>query len=267
MISEPELVGGADVPAPRSGEAAAGGFTAGGAPTGDFTARGVSGAGVAAADVLAGGEDESKPPRPRRAWLWALGGAVVASALWAGGLYAYERPGLDLQGYRVSRNLCLDAEFTSLGGALGARTGAIASVDEHVALDRAHCSFQLTGTGQNQEYQVTVSYVLHKKTDPGAEFEVMRRPFAPDGDPREVQPADGLGERAYLVIPTEGYPLMDLDVLDGQAVIRVGVSAVFTYTGEDDTEVPPPDVDELMSLKDHVVEDTRQLIARLKRPA
>ncbi|MFD8191166.1 hypothetical protein [Streptomyces wuyuanensis] len=241
MISEPELLGAAGVPAPRAGDTVAGGA----GPSGDGR----------------------RPARSRRPWLWALGGAMAASAVWAGGLHAYANRATDLQGYRVSRNLCLDARFTVLGGALGVRKGATASVDEQPALDRAHCSFELDGRGKDDAYHVTVTYLLHKETDPGVEFDALRRPYAPDGDGRAIERADGIGERAHLVVPTEAFPRMELSVLDGPAELEVALSAPFVPADEDGDEVLLPDPEALMALKDHVIEDTRRLMARLRQPA
>lgn len=241
MISEPELVGGAAVPASCPGGPVAGG-----------------------AVVSGGGQP---PARSRRPWLWALGGALTASAVWAGGLQAYAGRAPDLEGYRVSRNLCLDARLTVLGGALGARRSAVASVDEQPALDRAHCALELDGRGENDAYHVTVSYLLHKRTDPGVEFDAVNRPYAPDGDGRAIERADGIGERAYLVVPTEDFPRMELSVLDGPAELEVAVSAPFVPVDEDGTEVLTADPEALRALEDHVIEDTKRLMARLKQPA
>ncbi|MGW1884014.1 hypothetical protein [Streptomyces sp. NPDC001970] len=231
MISEPELVGGIDLPA------------------------------LPAADVVEAGDDGPKPPRPPRPWLWALGGAVLASAVWAGGLYASERIGPDLGGYRVSRNLCQDAEFTALSAAVGKRSEGNAEIDEHPALDDSFCHFEIVQT-EEVEYWVAVSYQLHKEVDPGPEFDAVARPPSVDGETIEPERVEGIGERAYLLVGQDSQGELDLMVLDGQAVVRVDISAERAL--DDETWAPEP-VD-VSALEAPVVEDVKALLARLKRP-
>ncbi|MFF1507457.1 hypothetical protein [Streptomyces sp. NPDC058326] len=179
MISEPELVGGAGFDAP---------------------------------EVLT----ETPPPReprPRRPWLWALGGVVAASAVWGGGLYAYERgkePGPDLGGYRAVESLCEVAELKALAGVLGKRSqdGAGFTVDEP-AISESSCvvTFGPPETGQS----VDITYTLHRTIDPGAEFEVRARQFG------VIQELDGIGEQAFF--DDHGGEGGTLRILDGQAEI------------------------------------------------
>ncbi|MGW8950179.1 hypothetical protein [Streptomyces sp. NPDC055709] len=245
MISEPELVGGTVVPAPRTGDVVAGG-------TGSSD-----------------GPPPTAPARSRRPWLWALGGAVAASAVWAGGLYAYEHRAADLGGYRVSRNLCLDAEFTALGGALGSKNKKeiTTSVAENVTLDRSYCDFQLGRKSDGLDYAVSITYKLHKETDPEAEFDALHLPAAGDGDLRRAERVEGLGERAYVLVPAEEFPVLELVVLDGRAVFRVDVSFPYDDTTIENGEERQRGVQALLSLKDHVMADTKALMDVLRRPA
>lgn len=245
MISEPELVGGdGDAPIPPSH----------GSPP------------VPAPPAPAGGRPEVAEPLPdgeRRAprpWVWALGGALVASALWAGGLYAYRATGPDLGGYRATENLCGEAKLTAMSLAYGKRNGGPARGphSRHEALDRAECSVTF-GTGE-PFYGADFTYELHRKTDPGPEFE-----------PREIsdvysdydwQPVAGLGERAFYAQDEEGFAA--LKVLDGQAVLTLFVTAQMDYDPESDEPPPEPDGSALSGVKDVMVEDMKSLMAALK---
>ncbi|MFD7442929.1 hypothetical protein [Streptomyces sp. NPDC059909] len=244
MISEPELVGGADFPAPE-------------AP---------------ASVVLAGGGDDApKPPRPPRPWLWALGGAVLASAVWAGGLYAYERIGPDLGGYRVNRDLCKEAEFKALTAAVGTRTDGFSAADDHRSLNRSTCVVDFLPPGGREfeglQYAVEVSYQLHKETDPEPEFDAEARPSPEFGDERKAKRIEGIGERAYLLMPDTGDGNLDLVVLDGRAVLKISVFVQLNYGPEDEPVEKPPAGTDVPALKGAVIEDMKALIARLKRPA
>ncbi|MGW2557681.1 hypothetical protein ACWCXB_00265 [Streptomyces sp. NPDC001514] len=238
MISEPELVGGVDFPAPHP------------------------------ADVVAGRDDTPKPPRPPRPWLWAVGGAVLASAVWAGGLYAYERIGPDLGGYRVSRNLCKDAELKAVS-AIGKRSEGSPELDEHPALDDASCNFDIEKT-EELLYWVSVSYELHKETDPEPEFDALALPPSVYGENVEAERLAGIGERALLLTGEGGLGELHLVVLDGQAVVRIDLSAerLVETEGEGEGVVETtPDPVNISDLRTPVIEDMKALIARLKRPA
>ncbi|MFJ8657810.1 hypothetical protein [Streptomyces sp. NPDC093795] len=183
MISEPELVGGVEFEAP---------------------------------EVLT----ETPPPRPprtRRPWLWALGGAVVASAVWGGGLYAYGQrteAGPDLGGYKPVADLCDVAELKALGAVLGKKSqdGAGLGVDEP-AMSESSCMvvFGPSETGQS----VDVTYTLHKRVDPEPEFAVRARQNG------VIQELDGIGEQAFFDSHSgEGGTLR---ILDGQAEITINL--------------------------------------------
>ncbi|WP_225799392.1 hypothetical protein [Streptomyces sp. NK15101] len=189
MISEPELVGGGEFGAPET-------------------------------------LTETPPPRPpraRRPWPWALGGAVLASAVWGGGLYAYQQrqdPGPDLGGYRDTADFCRTLELKALEGVLGevGQDGSGPSIEDP-ALFQAGCS--LTLGPPDKGYSASITYTLHKKSDPGPEFvpRVMH-----GGSP---QPVDGLGEKAFFdQSGNEGALLL---VLDGQAEFELSVWSQYDY--------------------------------------
>lgn len=243
--------------------------------------RAVVGSGTAADDGPATGSETIAGTRPLRLpagrgpWLWALGGAVVASAIWAGGLYAYGETGPDLGGYRVSSNLCLDAELPALTGLLGKRQSPMAAADEQLAIDRAYCTLTLMPGRPNEVKNdsrprsyagVNILYSLHKETDPGPEFDATVTDLAPEGSlERRVLRIPDLGERAYLVTDPSG-DSPQLKVLDGRAVISISVGRMADYiedpvTGEYQESAPL----DFSGVESAMVEDMKDLMTALKR--
>ncbi|MFF3685351.1 hypothetical protein [Streptomyces sp. NPDC002187] len=267
MISEPELVGeqsfgAAELPGPRSAPTADGGSTETVGDDGDARPG--------------GGPGGRRAPGP--AWLWALGGAVAASAVWAGGLYAYGTPDPDpdLGGYRASKDLCEDAKLASLTSELGAMHSKSPASSDHQSLSKASCYADLgeqeevpvdvgDDAYEGQPASVWVEYVLHKKTDPGPEFEAAVRAehFFPGSDIK-IEDVQGLGERALVVKDgPDGDPTMH--VLDGQAVFALHASA--GYEGDLDGEDGEDggDTDDLSGITPLMVNDMRSLMAELKK--
>ncbi|HEY9371129.1 hypothetical protein [Streptomyces sp.] len=225
MISEPELVGGEDFPV---------------------------------AEPLRPPE-EPRAPRQPRPWLWALGGVVVASAVWGGGLYAYERyqdRGPDLGGYGHAGELCRKAELKALGVVLGTRSqdGAQEPV-KHRAVDQASCA--LSYGPPESGYSVSVTYTLHKVVDPGPEFAARTQLL------EEAEPVDGLGEEAYF--RREGDQGATLSVLDGQAELDITLYSQFSWnetTGKTIEQTKPID---LSGIEVPLTQDMRALMAALKK--
>ncbi|MFD7322382.1 hypothetical protein ACFV9D_15050 [Streptomyces sp. NPDC059875] len=228
MISEPELVGGVDF------------------PTGQ---------------VLVVEPPRTKAPGPRRPWLWALGGAVVTSAVWAGGLYAYERTqgdGVDLAGYRTVDQLCEKAQLKALSEVLGTQsTDAGSPTEKHPALDRARCSVTL-GSPETG-YSAEISYDLHKVTDPGPEFEARLGDMAAD-----AEPVEGIGERAFFHRDDDDSGAW-MRVLDGQAELEIWISSQQTWDVETDEAVPSTKTVDLSGIDTVLAQDLRTLMAALKR--
>ncbi|MET9349731.1 hypothetical protein [Streptomyces termitum] len=230
MISEPEFVGGAD-----------------------FDGR----------EVLT----EADPPpsaardRSRRPWAWALTGALVASALWGGGLYGYgrwsdgrEEEAADLGGYGVAENLCQRAGLKALETVLGKRSGAASrpSLDEP-ALAQSSCSVTF-GEG-DREQGVDAIYTLHKVTDPGPEFGALVKYQAP------AKPVGGVGEEAYF--EDYGEDGGRLWVLDGQAVLELFTH--HTYYGDENGEVVERDTPDLSGIDVPMTQDALALLAELRK--
>ncbi|WP_137993613.1 hypothetical protein [Streptomyces vilmorinianum] len=226
MISEPELVGGADF------------------PTGE---------------VLAPEPKTPRPPRPRRPWLWALGGAVVASAVWGGGLFAYDRTrdeGPDLGGYGSVVDLCEKAELKALADALGERSvDGLSEPMKHPALERAGCS--LAFGPPESGYSVQIDYTLHKVTDPEPEF------GSRFGDGIEsTERIDGLGEKANFLRQDNEYAW--IAVLDGQAEIEIMINAQYQYD-ENGEPVQSTRKTDLSGIDVPLSQDVKALMAALKK--
>ncbi|MFJ3581334.1 hypothetical protein ACIPPS_03710 [Streptomyces sp. NPDC090127] len=232
MISEPELDGGDGFPAPQ----------------------------LLAPQLLAPEPREPKPPRPRGPWLWAVGGAAVASAVWAGGLVAYERSqshGPDLGGYRTVEHLCEKAELKALSGMLGKQSVDRGSpTDRHPALDRARCSVTLGSADTG--YGATVLYDLHKVTDPEPEFEARL------GDlESEAKPYPGLGERAFFQ-REDGDAGAWMRVLDGQAELEIWISVQQSWDVEKAEATPITEKVDLSGIEAALAQDLADLMAALK---
>ncbi|MFD3947113.1 hypothetical protein [Streptomyces sp. NPDC058579] len=231
MISEPELVGGEDFPAGQ----------------------------IPVPETV---EPPDRPKGPGRPWLWALGGAVVASAVWAGGLYAYGRSqdgGPDLAGYRTVADLCVAAELKGLAGVLGPKSADVgASSEDHEALDTAHCSLTMgdpaTGHG------VSISYRLHKVTDPGPEF-LARYEGSSWGD---FQRVDGVGEAAFY-LPHPGDEGAEMAVLDGQVELEISVSMNTVWDEEAGQAVRDTKKVDLSGIDTVFAQDLTALMAALKK--
>ncbi|MEU6621805.1 hypothetical protein ABZ926_13665 [Streptomyces litmocidini] len=228
MISEPELVGGEEFDAPE-----------------------------VLTDV-----PPPRPPRPsraRRPWLWALGGAVLASAVWGGGLYAYQQrrdPGPDLGGYRDAEDFCRTLRLKALEGVLGkpGQDGDGESIKDP-ALFRVGCS--ITFGPPDKGYSASITYTLHKKSDPGPEF-------APKNNRGgAMQSVDGLGEQAFF--DQSGNEGAQLVALDGQAEFELSIWSQYDYdssTGE--ATVNTREID-LSGIDVPMTQDLLALMAALKK--
>lgn len=249
MISEPELVGGDPFDAPGG-------------------SRGAQ-AGPPPPEAVGTGPDGAPPARaPRPAWLWAVGGAAAASVLWAGGLYGCTALGPDLGGYRATENLCAEAELKGLTSVMGkpAEEDTMGMKSRHATVDQASCSLSMRPTGYepptdedgNEIWSLPMvhfTYTLHKKTDPGPEFDglvLARNEAGETGD--EPRRTSGIGERGFVFSEVDD---LTVEVLDGQATFRIWVS------GARDPETGEPVVD-MTGIEATAVDDLKALMERLK---
>ncbi|MET8275090.1 hypothetical protein [Streptomyces sp. NPDC005096] len=108
---------------------------------------------------------------------------------------------------------------------------------------------------------------LHKKTDPGDEFEARRRVTDLGVVPEElVETVPDLGGKAYLVTRDAGNA--ELRVLEGGAVLSLNLSASTQYqTDEDEEDVvgDGPDIPDLSPYRAAMISDMRDLMSSLKQ--
>ncbi|RSS55289.1 hypothetical protein [Streptomyces sp. WAC01280] len=198
------------------------------------------------------------PPRTRRPWLWALGGAVLASAVWGGGLYAYEKPqpsGPDLGGYKAVEDLCAVAEFNALAGVLGepSKDGMTGGMDDP-AVHETSCPviFGPPETG----FSVSLRYTLHKVSDPGPEFEARAKYVDLS------TPIDGIGEKAFF--DGRGGEGGEMRVLDGQVEIELSIYRQYE-TDEQGNPLGEPKPVDLSGIEVPMTQDLLALMAALKK--
>lgn len=193
--------------------------------------------------------------RPVRPWRWALGGAVLASAVWAGTLALQDRfTDAPRIAYRHSEDLCAQAPLRALGGMAGEFEGGLPQHSESPALDWSYCSYNTVRTEGRASYHGQVLVELHKKTDPGPEFGKGPN-LSSYLEVQTLQPekVPGLGEQAVLSGPVKS---PQLQVLDGGTVFTLTVQ----WWGEfGDVET---DGD---ALKAAMIEDLRMLMVALKK--
>ncbi|MFB6619706.1 hypothetical protein ACIGFK_05955 [Streptomyces sp. NPDC085524] len=205
--------------------------------------------------------DEARPEAPRGParrrppWLWALVGALAASAVWAGLPAALDRfPAAPRISYRHSEDLCKDAPLTALGTMAGGFEKGRSRRGGSPALDWALCSYDSPRIPGKASYHGEVRVDLHKKTDPGPEFgtQLLIDPYG-DAEPDRPEQVPGLGERA-LIGGTVREPR--LQVLDG--------GTVFTVTAQWWAESAAVETDG-DALRAAMIQDARVMVAALKK--
>ncbi|MFE1549774.1 hypothetical protein [Streptomyces sp. NPDC058718] len=198
------------------------------------------------------------PPRTRRPWLWALGGAVLASAVWGGGLYAYEKrqpPGPDLGGYKAVDDLCAIAEFKALSGVLGESSGdAMTAGMDDPAVFETSCP-TMFGPPESG-FSVSLTYTLHKVSDPGPEFEARAKYYGLS------TPVDGIGEKAFF--GDRGEDGGEFRVLDGQVEITLSVYRQYE-TDEEGNPLGDPKPIDLSGIEVPMTQDLLAVMAALKK--
>jgi hypothetical protein len=216
--------------------------------------------------------------RPGRPWLWALGGVAVASALWAAALFLYgfgdREP--DMHGYRLNEDPCPTLRLKAIGAAIAPKESteeAAAGLLNHPALDQIQCFIHLQspagaarpGKGWSFDYTVGITVALHKKTDPGAEFEAQRGVIDGGAYPEaKLEAVPNLGDKAYLLIWDDG---SELRVLEGGAVLSLRLHVVTQYESDDEGEgaaEDSPDIPDLAPYQSAVISDMRDVMSSLK---
>ncbi|MER5932869.1 hypothetical protein [Streptomyces sp. NPDC002054] len=214
---------------------------------------------------------EPAAPRDRRrypGWLWALGGVLAASAVWAGGLYAYgdELAAPDVA-YEAPERLCDTFKASALTAALpGLQTGQAAR-ESNAALDWAVCVFSVRGketeSGDRIRYHGAAEIEVHRKADPGVEFGLSGpgKRFAG----MESATVSGLGERAVMYTDQAGR-MPALQVLDGGAVLTLWLSGAdrLDKNGAPTNEVITDTLD-YEAVKYALIEDMRKLMDAVRK--
>ncbi|WP_327249069.1 hypothetical protein [Streptomyces sp. NBC_01320] len=218
--------------------------------------------------------------RPRRPWLWALGGVVMASALWTAALFLYgvgdRKP--DMHGYQLDQDPCPSIQLKSIGAAIAPRE-SIPKVESgllnHAVLDQVHRFLPLRSraraerpeNGWSIDYAVEITVALHKKTDPGAEFEARRGVTDLGVDPEaKLETVPDLGDKAYLLTRDDGNS--ELRVLEGGAVLTLSLSTFTQYQSDGHSEGEAgdgPDIPDLSPYQSAMISDMRDLMSSLKQ--
>ncbi|MFE7355674.1 hypothetical protein ACFU8Q_21400 [Streptomyces sp. NPDC057543] len=279
MISEPEMAG------------EPGGFGGGEARDGGVSGEVLDSYGHRHLDFGQGhtdlGQGGMGAPRPRRPWRWALGGAVVASAVWAAALLLFpfpwgdRRP--DMHGYRLNEAPCPALPLKAIGTAIAPREStdeaespgrADSAILNDPVLDQVRCFIALrsvagrerSAKGWSVGYSVGVTVELHKRADPAAEFEAKRGVTDFGADPGvKVEAVSDLGDKAYLLTSDNG--IAELRVLEGGAVLSLSLSSSLQY--QDNLGGAPmgdgPDLPDLSPYQSAMISDMRDLMDGLKR--
>ncbi|MEV1069026.1 hypothetical protein [Streptomyces sp. NPDC050263] len=201
-----------------------------------------------------------------KAVLWAVVGAVVASAAWAAGVFLISaRNDADLRGYSAPSNLCNSADYSSFQDEYPEDDGTPThNTLEDTALDQGYCSISLKKTGSSySDAYLSVQLDLHKKTDPGPEFTATWKNYGDSHSGYDVEEVTGIGDEAYLVSEdttsgtTTGSRYATLAVRDGWVTYTMGYSA---YLSSYDDDKDPPELDEVT---DWLKTDTRATLASL----
>lgn len=229
-------------------------------------------------DVLS---DADRPPADdvaadrRRPWKWAAGGVLVASAVWATGLYAYHHSGHDgfpdQHGYHAGTSPCSLPTLKPLTDAIGdpAPGASPTGLLHGPAVDRTMCSLSARSPVTNgwlTAYEGNITFELHKKTDPRAEFEDGDRLYDDTLTPvADLKTVPGLGDEAYLLAISDQSE--ELKVLHGGAVLTITLTGYTTWLGPSaprpaDAEPPLP---ELTRLQPALLDTARQILSALRR--
>ncbi|MFJ4695436.1 hypothetical protein [Streptomyces sp. NPDC088766] len=203
-----------------------------------------------------------------RAVLWAVVGAVVASAAWAAGVFLIggKGAGADLRGYTAPANLCSSTDYSSFETEYPDNDGSPTHNSlKETALDESYCSINLkkTGSGYADAY-LSTQVDLHKKSDPGPEFTAMWKNYQERYPGYDVETVEDIGEEAYLVSEdttsgsTSGSLYATLAVRDGWTTYTMSYS---TYLSSYDEDKDPPSLEQVT---DWLKADSKTTLDQLK---
>ncbi|MEU7426142.1 hypothetical protein [Streptomyces sp. NPDC040750] len=138
-----------------------------------------------------------------KAVLWAVVGAVVASAAWAAGVFLLggRDEGADLRGYAAPGNMCSSADYSSFKDEYTQDDSSPTRTSlKDTALEESSCSVGLKKPGSSYaDAYLSMQLDLHRKTDPGPEFTATWKNYGDSHKDYDVTPVNGIGDEAYLV--------------------------------------------------------------------
>ncbi|MEU7239372.1 hypothetical protein [Streptomyces sparsogenes] len=152
-----------------------------------------------------------------KGWLWALGGAVVASAVWAGVVFSTGGFGsgekkADLGTYQYASDLCASSDFTPIENASFKEKDSTSgsnpqhSSSQDPAMDSMTCNVDYEpSTSSSSDYSSAWLYTtayLHRKTDPAPEFKATYMSYKnqkTSSTHYKVTKVSGVGDEAYVV--------------------------------------------------------------------
>ena len=178
-----------------------------------------------------------------RAVLWAVVGAVVASALWGGGVLLLGKDSkakADLRGYTVTNDLCGAMDVTPFQGTYPKEDDDPSKYTaKSPSVDEMYCDEGLEKTDSTfADSYLSAEMDLHKKTDPGPEFGDSWRNWSQHDAGYKVTPVSGYGDEAYLITSdTGGSRYVTFTVREGWMTFQMGWS-VYSTTGTDATDLP-----------------------------
>ncbi len=220
-------------------------------------------------------------------WLWALGGAVLASVTWAATLMATGTPAddkgsgrtsasapashPDFRGYRFHRNMCEAAEITSFRAKyeISERSGRYPDAgysSRQKGLDVSDCSRTLGKAARTPAVAaLAASATWHKRSDPSREFASEQRTWEDqDTGPYDytVTPVGGFGDEAYLVREKRESTLGSATLAVRAGWMTYEMRWSWVGSGPDEKIKPPTPAAVVRMLKT----DTRATLAALKKP-
>ncbi|MFF8732389.1 hypothetical protein ACF073_38905 [Streptomyces sp. NPDC015171] len=214
------------------------------------------------------------PPAPNaggagRAVLWAVVGAVVASAAWAAGVFLIggKSDSADLRGYSAPSDMCTSADYSSFKDEYTENDSSPTHTSlKDTALDESYCSLNLKKTGSSYaDAYLTLQLDLHRKTDPGPEFTATWKNYGESHEGYDVDPVEGIGDEAYLVShdttsgsSSSGSRYAMLAIRDGWTTYTMSYSA---YLSSYDQDKNPP---ALTDVSDWLKTDAKATLKQLR---
>ncbi|GGW41707.1 hypothetical protein GCM10010503_17400 [Streptomyces lucensis JCM 4490] len=203
-----------------------------------------------------------------KAVLWAVVGAAVASAAWAGGVFLLGGKGdsADLRGYSSPADMCSSADYSSFKDEYTEQDSSPTHTAlKDTALDESYCSLSLKKSGSTYaDAYLSMTLDMHKKTDPGPEFTATWKKYGDSHKNYDVDPVQGIGDEAYLVTQdttsgsSSGSRYATLAVRDGWVTYTMSYSA---YLSSYDDDKDPPVISEV---SDWLKTDAKATLGQLK---